>query len=144
MKLGGVTLRFSKNGRIRPLHVFNWPKSPCLLGLRHFFKVRIFFRYSSFFVFLFNFNIEKKNKKYFICIRNANFEPFCCLYKLCVTEKRKYVNKWKSPIFQRFCCQYPLINYLVLRQVLAPWWYGKKIDLTLSQVIRTIIYFASR
>ena len=31
MKLGGVTLRFSKMGGFPP-HVSNWPKSPCLLG----------------------------------------------------------------------------------------------------------------
>ena len=30
---------------------------------------------------------------------------------MCVTEKRTYVNKFKLPIFQRFFCQYPSINY---------------------------------
>ena len=33
-------------------------------------------------------------------------------YKLCVTEKRTYVNKLKFTIFWRFCCQYFLISYL--------------------------------
>ena len=43
------------------------------------------------------------------------------------------------------CVPFSIISPIfILQQVLAPWWYGKKIDLTLSQVIRTIIYFASR
>ena len=32
--------------------------------------------------------------------------------KLFVNENRTYVNKLKFSIFLRFCCQYPIINYL--------------------------------
>ena len=33
-------------------------------------------------------------------------------FVLCVTEKRTLENKFKFPIFLRFCCQCPLMNYL--------------------------------
>ncbi len=40
------------------------------------------------------------------------------------------VNKLKFPIFERFCCQYPLINYLsvheTVRQQHEADWAGKK------------------
>ena len=34
-------------------------------------------------------------------------------YKMCVTEKKKYINKLKI-FFYWFCCQHPLINYLAI------------------------------
>ena len=43
------------------------------------------------------------------------FQTIFFCYKLCVLlrgEHTLYVNKLKFPIFQRVCCQYPLINYL--------------------------------
>ena len=40
------------------------------------------------------------------------FRTFWFHYKLFVTEKRSYINKLKFTIFYRFCCQYPLTNYL--------------------------------
>ena len=43
------------------------------------------------------------------------------------------------------CVSYsPISPKFILQQVLAPWWYGKKIDLTLTQVIVTATFFASR
>ena len=43
------------------------------------------------------------------------------------------------------CVSYsPISLTFILQQILAPWWYGKKIDLTLVQAINTVIYFASR
>ena len=47
--------------------------------------------------------------------KNCNFEPFCFLIKSVLLRrawKSTYLNKLKLPIFEWFCCQYPLINYL--------------------------------
>ena len=40
-------------------------------------------------------------------------------------------NKIISPIF-------------ILQQILAPWWWGKKIDLTLSDILKTIVFCISQ
>jgi len=45
-------------------------------------------------------------------VQGSPFDTILFPYKLCVTEKRTYVNKLKFPILLRFCCQYPLIIYL--------------------------------